>query len=194
MRKILSKEEEAKKTKRNQFLIGGVLILVMVASTIGYAFTRDQTNTTANSDKIIYNGLEFTKQTGYWNVNAGSYQFSFKYNPNETAQIASVLNPLGNYDSKPLYVNSDNIEATTELYRNLFYQNQIVERFQNACISGENCSDNAPVKNCSDNLIIIKESNSTEIKQQQSCVFINGNMGNLTELTDSFLFKITGIQ
>jgi len=193
MRKILSKEEEAKRTRKNQFFIGGAMILIMVASSLGYAFSREPT-ATSNSDKIIYNGFEFTKQSGFWNLNKGNYQFFFRYNPKETEKINPALNLLESYSGKPLYIYSENDEAAAEIYRNLFYQNQIVERGQSACLEGEKCKDNSPIKTCESNFIIIKESNSTGIKQQQNCVFIEGNMGNLTKLSDSFLFKIIGVQ
>ena len=194
MRKILSKEEEAKRTRRNQFLIGGAMILVMVASVLGYAFGREN-QTASNSDKLIYNGFEFVKQSsGFWSVNKDSYQFYFKYNPKETEKVNSALNLLSSYANKPLYIYSENIEAATEIYRNLFYQNRIAERVQDACLQGENCSnENYPIKTCDDNFVIIKEGNKTEIKQQNKCVFIYGKSENLTSLSDEFLFKITGI-
>ncbi len=190
MRKILSKEEEAKRTRRNQFLIGGAMILIMVASTLGYAFSREQTT---SSEKIIYNGLEFVKQSGFWTASKDSYQLFFKYTPKETEEISSKLNLLSSYSNKPLYIYSDSTEAAMEVYNNLFYQNRIVERVQDACIEGENCSENYPVKTCDNNFIIIRESETESIRQNKSCVFIEGNRENLTKLSDSFLFKITGI-
>jgi hypothetical protein len=201
MRKIVSKEEEEKRSKRNQLVVGGILILVMVASVLGYAFGREQKDT--STEKITYNGLEFTKTGNLWNTNTGSYQFSFLYNPEEAGKTNSALNQLSSYSNKPLYIYSENSEAGIEIYRNLFYQNQIVQRVQNACLEGEKCEDeNYPIKNCTDNFIIIRENNQSDIlnqnkstiKQQNNCVFIEGNKGNLTQLSDSFLFKITGIQ
>ncbi len=191
MRKIISREEEEKKTRRKQLLIGGVLILVMVVSVVGYAFNREEQN---NTIKISYNGFEFTQESGFWYVNVGNSQFSFLYNPEETENINSALNPLGNYEDKPLYISSENPEAGAEIYRNLFYQNQLVQRVQDACMEGEECSSDAPIKNCTDNLIIIKESNSSKIEQQGNCVFIEGSNENLTRLADGFLFKIIGVQ
>ena len=190
MRKIISKEEEDKKRRRNQFIVGGAMILVMLASTLGYAFTREETT---SSEKIIYNGFEFTKQSGFWETSVNSYQFFFAYNPKETPKINSVLNSFESYVGKPLYIYSENIEAATEIYRNLFYQNQIVERVQDACLVGEKCESNAPLKACENNFIIIKESVNNRIMQNKSCVFIEGNMGNLTQLSDEFLFNIVGI-
>lgn len=192
MRKIISKEESVKKSRRNQLIVGGVLILVMIASVLGYAFGKEQTTDT---ERITYKGFEFTKTGNLWNVNTGTYQLSFFYNPQETEKINSILNPLSLYSGKPLYISSESNEAETEIYRNLFYQNQVVQRVQNACFEGEKCKDESfPIKNCTDNVIIIKESNTTKITQQNNCVFIEGNKGNLTKLSDSFLFKLTGIQ
>ncbi len=190
MRRILSKEEEGRKRRRNQFLIGGAMVLIMLASVLGYAFGREQKE---SSEKIIYNGIEFTKQSGFWNANIGNYQFFFIYNPKETEKVNSKLNLLNSYSGKPLYVYSESTEATLEIYRNLFYQNRIVERVQDACLTGEKCESSSPVKTCESNFIIIKESNSTEIRQRENCVFIQGNIGNLTKLSDGFLFEITGI-
>jgi hypothetical protein len=196
MRKIVSKEIEEKKRKRNQLVIGGLLVLIMVASSLGYAFTREQTGTgQTGTDKIIYNGYEFTKISNLWYTTSGNYQFSFIYNPNETGKINSALNPIGNYAGKPLYIYSDDAEATSDIYRNLFSQNKIVLRMQDACLQGRECNESStPVKNCTDNFVIIEESSNTGIKQQDNCVFIEGEPENLTMLTDSFLFRITGIQ
>jgi len=192
MRKIISIKDEGKKKRRNQFLVGGILILVMVMSTIGYSFTRDQQNNNGNT-KIIFNGYEFTQVSGFWNLNIGNAQFSFKYNPNETQKINSKINPISNYSNKPLYIYSQNPEAEIEIYRNLFYQNKIVQRVQDACPQGETCDSSLPVKTCDDNFVIIKESNITQITQDKNCVFIEGK-NNLTMLSDSFLYKIIGVQ
>ncbi len=189
MRKIISKEKEEKRRRRNQLVVGAILILVMVASIVGYAFGRGQKE---SNEKIIYNGFEFTKKSGFWNVNIGNYVFSFLYNPKEVQKMSFSLNSINNYLNRPLYIYSENSEAATEIYRNLFYQNKVVERVQNACPVGEKCEDNSPVKTCEDNFIIIKNSNSSEIKQQDSCVFIEGD-ANLVQLSDEFLFKIIGI-
>ncbi len=191
MRKIISKESEQKKTRRNQFLVGGILILVMFASLLGYAFNKEQGDST---EKIIHNGFTFTKESGFWNLKIESLLFSFRHSPKEAEIITAALNPLGNYKDKPLYVYSENPEATSEIYRNLFYQNRIVLRMQDACLEEKDCTGNVPLKNCTDNFVIIKESPTIRIAQEDKCVFIEGNQANLTRLSDSFLFKLIGVQ
>ncbi|MCK9569213.1 hypothetical protein M0R72_09770, partial [Candidatus Pacearchaeota archaeon] len=180
MRKIISKETEEKKRKKNQFLVGGLLILVMVLSTVGYSFNNQEDN----SEKIVYNGVKFIKSDNLWYANVGDFQFSFSYNPAETEEINSTLNFLNKYENLPLYVYSENSEATVEIYRNLFYNNLIVQRMQEACPESEKCEAEIPVKNCSNNFIIIKKSETNEIQQKQNCTFINGKDEELVKLTD----------
>jgi hypothetical protein len=193
MRRIISKEAEEKKRRKNQLIIGIILIAVMIFSVLGYSLSSFGNNNSSGS-VVNYNGFKFTQTSNFWNVNVGSYAFSFAYNPTQTEKINSALNLLNSYSGKPLYISSENNEAEIEIYKNLFYQNQIVQRIQEACLQGEKCNGDYPKKTCQDNFIIIKESNSSEIKQQNNCVFIEGNKGNLTKLSDSFLFKISGVQ
>jgi len=191
IRKIISKEAEKKKQKRNQLIVSLALIFVMCSSIIGYSLSG-LGNTSSTS--IKYNGLKFVYESNYWNVDTENFKFSFAYNPNQVEKTHSTLNLLNSYQDKPLYISSENSGAETEIYRNLFYQNQIAQRVQYACLENQTCEGNLPIKTCEDNFIIIKESENNLIKQEKNCVFIEGNKSELLKLSDSFLFKITGIQ
>jgi len=192
MRKITSKYKEDKKKKRNGIIVGVILIGVMFLGIFGYSF-QGKNDEEDNAKKINYNGFEFVEQNGFWFTNIGNSQFVFRYNPQQVEEITSELKYLDNYYGKPLYISSENSEAELEIYRNLFYQNQIVQRMQSACLE-EACDGNLPVKTCEDNFIIIKENNTNEIIQEENCVFIKGRQENLTKITDEFLFKILGIR
>jgi hypothetical protein len=191
IRKLVSKAEEKKKRQRNQFLVGGVMILVMFSSIIGYSLSG-LGNTSSTS--IKYNGLKFVYTSNYWDVNIGNFKFSFSYNPNQVVKLNSSFNLLDNYSGKPLYIYSKNSGAEAEIYKNLFNQNSIAQRVQYACPAGEICNENIPSKTCDDNFIIIKEGENSSIRQEKNCVFIEGKAEELVKLSDSFLFKITGIQ
>jgi len=191
MRKIISKKDEQKKQKRTQLIVGILLILIMALSTIGYSLNN---NSEDETEKIIYNDIEFIRENNLWDADIGNFQFNFLYNPTETEEINSTLNYLNEYYNLPLYIYSENSDAMMEIYRNLFYYNQIVERVQEACPDGEICAKEIPVKNCTNNFIIIKKSEISEIKQKDNCVFISGKDEELAKITDGFLFKISGIQ
>jgi len=192
MRKIISKYEKRKKDRIKQLVVGGFLVFIMLFSILGYAFGAFRGKENEDITKINYNGFEFTNQNGFWLLNLGDLNFIFKYNPNEVEKIYSELKYLDNYYNKPLYISSETNEAEFEIYKNL---DQVVQRMQPACLE-EECDDdeNLAVKNCTDNFIIVKKSNISEITQEDNCVFIYGSQENLTRITDEFLFKILGIE
>jgi len=190
MRKIASRIDKEKKAKRNQFIVGVILIVLITLSIIGGAFQ----GFLGNSDKITYNGFEFIKQGDYWILESDFGDFIFQYNPNEVEEVKGYLNSLNNYYNKPVYIFSENEEAELEIYRNLFYYNKFVQRMQKACPYGERCGENSPVKTCENNFIIIKEEDDSDITQDENCVFIGGKQEDLVKLTDEFLFKILGIR
>lgn len=179
-----------KSNRANQIILGVGLVVIMLISTLGYAFRGTSNN---NSNKVFYNDYEFILQNGYWFVNIGNYQFSFQYNPKEVERIDSQVNYLNSYAGKPVYIYTDNNEAGSEVYRNLFYNTGIALRMQSACFESEGCSEGLPIKDCTNKFIIIRESEETNITQNESCVFIEGPNENLTQITDEFLFKVLNI-
>ncbi len=194
MRKLGSKRKEEKKQKRKQLIVGIVLASILFVSIFGYSFGRGG-NSENEENRVVYNGYEFVEENSFWFTEIGNLEFSFKYNPNEIELIHSNLNSLESYSGKPLYISSDNVESSSEIYRNLMYPNSIVQRMQSACLEGEECgNDELAVKTCEDNFIIIKEANTTEVIQEGGCVFIKGKAEDLTRITDGFLLKIIGVQ
>jgi len=191
MKKIISKEETEKKEKRNQLIVGVLLVGVMLFSTIGYSIMSKDENS-SDYETTKYNGFEFLEKNELWYLEFSENVFVFTYNPNEIERIDSYASTLENYYNQPLYIFSENSQAKLEIYRNM---NNYVQRIQDACLDGEKCLDkNFPVKNCeNDNFIIIKESKTSGIKQENKCVFIEGNNETIVKNTDEFLFKILSI-
>lgn len=170
--------------------MGGILAAIMILSTVGYAINRESSE---EGKKITYKEIEFVQQDDSWFATIGNVEFAFRYNPQETEDIASFLTiGINDYSGKPLYISSDNFDAEIELYRNL---DSIILRRQYACLEGENCkNEEYPVKTCEYNFIIIKEANSNSITQENNCVFIEGNKNETIRLIDKFLYKTLGVQ
>jgi len=84
MKTIIQKK---KKDRTKQLILGGVLVVVMFFSVLGYAF---QGKGDDSSKKIIYNGFEFVNQNGFWYLDMGQFQFAFKHNPREVEKIDSL--------------------------------------------------------------------------------------------------------
>lgn len=191
MRRIISKHEAKRKRRRNQIILGTILIFVMVGSVLGFAlqgFNLGGTNTENDgSSNIEYNGFEFVSQNGLWVLG----NFIFRNVPQQVEDIGFVSNNINNYQGRPLYIYSESEEAELEIHINI---GNSVTRIQKACIEEKECSGDFPIKTCEDNFIIIKENNISNIMQQDNCVFIEGPLRDLTKLTDQFLFKILDIR
>ncbi len=189
IRNIESKKEIEKKQRKNRIIIGGILIFIMLGSTFGIIV--DSFGSNSEVEKTEYNGYKFVYENGFWTTTIGNYKFIFKYNPTQVEKIDSKLRDLNSYSAVPVYINSEDYISEVEIYRNL---GNIVGRFQGACLEERGCEENWPIKDCSSNFIIIRKANESNIYQDENCVFIEGKEGNLTQLTDEFLFKIIGVE
>ena len=142
------------------------------------------------------------EQNGFWFVSEGDFNFVFRNNPEQVEEIDSELGYFNSYVGKPLYVYSESDEAELEVYRNFFYENVIVERVQSACLDekddvfnlSSDCEEDIPIKDCTNNFIIIREAETSAIVQEDNCVFVQGERDNLVEITDEFLFRVFGIR
>jgi len=195
MKKILTKEQQAKKNQRNQLLIGIIMVGLMIFGTAGYAFSSKEGTSTGPSTTILYNGINFVRSGDYWRFNSGGNEFITKYNANETKELNVNMNRLiKDYQSKPLYFVTESGEPNNEIEANM---GSFVLRIRGACLPNQECNGNLPVKNCSiDNIIIIKEPvNQTDenIYQNENCIFITAYYSNQTKFADAFLFNILKI-
>lgn len=197
MQKILSKSQRERKVKRNQLIVGIVLVGLMLLSTAGYAFMDRTDSSSTNQNAINYKGIVFTRTSEYWNFQLNNLDFTTLYNPEEVKDINPLVYlSLQDYSGKPIYYVTEPSDAESEFARNL--DTRIVLRMQKACIPDVNCTDpNLPMKNCSvDNLIVIKEPSKNEdekVYQENKCIFIVSKYSNQTRYADAVLYKILGV-
>ncbi|MBM3233501.1 hypothetical protein FJZ19_00230 [Candidatus Pacearchaeota archaeon] len=183
IRKIENKEETEKKRERRNKIIVIIFGIILLLSSAGYAFFGWE-KTTAEG-KVSMNGLTFTRQGDVWTTEISSYKFYFRYLPNETEEV-KINKRLQDYIKNPLYLTGSSA-ADEEIARNLA---QFAERINLACYM-ENCTENLPEKNCSSNMIIIKEKpdfKKSVYTEEDNCVFIFSN--NTIKAADSFIYRI----
>jgi len=181
MRKIRTQAEIEKESRRNQMIIGGILIVLLVISTIGYGFLNKEDKKETSTE---YNGVEFIKQNNGWHFEINGVDFLLQNLPQEVENISvSGGFNLQNYAEKTLYFAGDG--SKEEILYNL---GKYIERYQDACL--KECEKNLPVKNCSDNLIVFEQGEETKVWQDRNCVYISGDY---IKASDAFLYKIFGI-
>ena len=198
IRKIQTKSEMDKKNKKNQIIIGILLVGLMILSSVGYAFVHED-NGIGSTTKSSYNGFSFLKNGEFWGVSISGSTFNFKNLPQDTVNASVSLGSinLNSYSAKPLYlIGSDkSYEAAREIVNNL---GTSVLRYQDACLNGTICENpDFPTKECNENLIIFSDVqtssnvNQTRVYTDGSCVYISGDyaLG-----ADAFLYKLLGVK
>ena len=189
MRKIETPEEKERRRKRNSMLAGSIMLFVLVLGTIGFAFsfnsgTQQTSNNPAQSGAQSGN-TGFDNSLGKWGKEINGQMHYFLYSPEEVSDVnVELYKSLSDLSGRPLYIDSVNSAANAEIAANL---GSYTLRMQEACY--KECEKNLPIKSCTDNIIIIKESNESRVYQEDNCYFI---LGGVRE-TDAFLHKILGI-
>ena len=143
-------------------------------------------------EKVNYAGVEFVMmQNGLWQFKIQNFQFLTTFNPQDTENISTfVFRTVNDYYKKPLFFVGQS-GARQELERNL---GNFVSWSQDACFENEDCPEDAPKKNCEDNIIIIKESEEIDISEEENCIFISAPPGEQVRVADALLFKILGLR
>ena len=186
LRKIKTQDEiSKKKKKRDQILIGTVLVVLLVVSTAGYSLISGSANKTSNN-RVVENGYEFYSDGSGWKLLVEDQTFRFQYLPSELENISVE----GNYDfeayyQQPLYFH--NPTGASEVLVNL---QRYILRYQQACLNGTECKEGLPVKDCDSNIIVFIDGEETKVYNNQSCVFIEGDA---IKGADAFLYELLGI-
>src|SRR3989344_1756426 len=77
----------------------------------------------------------------------------------------------------------ENQEATNEIASTLGIYSQ---RIQLVCYGS--CEQDLPEKDCSEEIIVFKDSQENKVYQEENCIFIEGDI----KAVDAFLYKILG--
>ena len=193
IKKLTRKEEEIKKQKRNQRILGIVLSIIMLGSVFGVIV--GSFNAKENSkEQIKYKNLVFTIDNQYYKLNLGQTAFYFTQNPEEFSELnynSNLTKTLASLITLPLYIDTNDYQVSLEIAQNL--QNY-VERIQMACVDELNCVDsNLPIKDCTNNVIITRISENNSIYEIENCIYIEAKQEDLLKLTDITILKLLGV-
>ncbi len=174
-----TQQEKSKNTARNFTIF---LLALLILSSLGYAFLSNPDTT---SD-IPVNGETGVRQVGdRWVFGQAGREISLLFSPAETADIpVGILNGLESYVGVPLFLDitnpgiSNEIGAPMQLY---------ASRIQGACYGA--CESDLPEKNCSENLVVWRNSNTSSVRQEERCVFIEGDL----RAADAYIYTLFNI-
>lgn len=170
MRSLETQAVREAKEQNKRKIIGISLLILMVLSTAGYAFAA-------------FNGDSNPKPTiTSSQLKVGDRTFNL-INSKET--VSSVDVPISfrllDYSGKIVYLDSNLPAASYEVASTI---GAFTGKMQEACYLG--CDRNLPEKNCSSLMIVINSSAPNSIRQNESCVFIDGDL----KQVDAFIYKV----
>lgn len=188
MKKIESEKDREKKKQRNQTIAVVFMASLLLLSTAGY-FAAELFGNNQNQilgEKIKYGGLTYYDQGGFYALDLEGAIFYFFDLPNSSRDIYQNTSTFDDFYGKPLYITEEN-SASSHF---LFNLDGIYSRYQKACYE-EECEEDIPPKNCSDNLIVFRESEEDRVERVDNCLFIYGNS---EKGIDAITYNMLGIK
>ncbi len=186
MRRIESAEEAEKRRKRTTSILSILMLGILLFGTAGFAFSYYGGTSNSDGSTDSSGTQEGFNSAGQWVKVLNGQSFYFTNSPEDVKDIKIDLSKtLGEYSGNKIYIAGEsNSLSYNEIVSVL---GQYSSGLQPACFG--KCEDNLPEKTCSDNIIVLNESEENSVSQENNCVFINGNV----KAADAFLFEILGI-
>jgi len=179
MKRIQTLDMKERKAKRNNIILGVILIALLVIAPLGYSLMN---NDEESSAKVTENGVDFYKVNGLWKTVIEEQVFAFQYLPSEVGSVpVEGIHDLGSYVNQPLYFVGIN-EAAPEILNNI---QRYVLRYQEACLNESLCGEGLPLKDCDSNIISYEPGNYTKVYKNESCVYL---VGDAIMAADAFLY------
>ena len=172
MRKIENEAKIEERKKRRGTYLTVFMLFILVVSTAGYAFL--------SGDKTTKNNAANGENPDGVKIGDQIYLLSNSRASVENISV-DIKAGLSFYGGSQVYVSADSQTVSSEIFSTI---GRYAAHIQNACYG--NCSLNLPEKNCNDKLIVWNSSMENRVYQNESCVFIEGDM----RAVDAFLYKV----
>jgi hypothetical protein len=182
MSQIRSLGDIARKEQRRKRISGIFIISLLLLSTIGFALSM----VNFGGQNVSEQTQGFSNNGQYWIYTAGNQQYFFTHHLEEVnASQYNVTKTIADFSGRQIYIDSQLAGGLQEVYSSF---GPYLGRVNEACYGP--CNRDLPERDCSSEpFIVIRESEIPSITEEQSCIFINGNMKTL----DAFLYKVLGI-
>jgi hypothetical protein len=160
MRSIGTSEQDELRKQRTVRNFSIFLLVILVLSSVGYAFISSPSDSTATTSTTTTG----VRQLGdRWVFGPPGGEIALSYGPEDTRNISvNVAMSLEDYVGEPLFLDIPNSAVLNEIGGVL---QTYPSRIQEACYGS--CERDLPEKDCSNNLISWKESNTLLVRQDQ---------------------------
>ncbi len=191
-KKIREKKEPFFSKKRTlTYMIGGFIILLMVASALNLRNEEEK--------KYDYHGLKFVQtEQGIWAAYKDDQQIALLYSPEELEKIEIPTNVGMLSYSQKIYISTDDIKTNAKPMDYFKRRIGITESKPYACTKDVPGCESLPLKTCDDAtqsqaVIIFKRAEETKIEYKANCLTMEGDSENLINAIDKLYLTLIGI-
>ena len=169
------------------------LLIVMVASTIGFALVNDTSQQGGTNE---YNGYTFAATSQGWITTVSGQRVAFAYHPAELEQVSMPQISRGQGRVYLLFQPNEtafDFSLASQRFAAFLQFSGVTP--QQACITAEGCG-NIPVRACADPFVMVyyKRGNETTAYQQDNCVVLEAPGDyEMSQLSERAIFQILGI-
>lgn len=193
------KREEKPKLFSTRNMVAFFIVFIMTTSIAGFLI-----NSNSTSEKLEYNGFEFSRVGNYYMTKVEGKRIYFTYPPENLAQM-EIPPEAGEAirNTKMLYVAYNESQPFVKDYALLQYNiNDVLKNHLNTYVVNALLNKNEyglPVVSCKNAtqtvpVIIFKESNSSSITYDNGCITLNGEFRqDFYALTERLLYSVFGI-
>ena len=179
MRKLENNADKERRERRKKQIVMVILLGLLVMSSAGFAFSLAFGDGNAEGDS---SGTD-TNPDANGAGSDGSGFLKYSYDDVKNISVEQSINS-GLIQGKLVYIAGEDNEAIAELETGI---SGYAGRIQRACYGS--CTQDLPEKNCSDTLIVIRNSETQKVTRNESCIFIDGN----SQAVDAFIYSLSGI-
>ncbi len=188
LKKIKTEKQIQYEKKRNQLIVGVVLSLLMVLSSVGYAVMSNDSGDSSTLTKK-YGNLVFTQTNGFWATQVSGKTLFFNSLPEEVSNVSvnGTISINDYYEKSVYFVNSNGaVNGVANALTNVAF------KMQEACLEGQDCTNkDLPVKNCNDTLIIFDPLvQPSSIQKIGNCIYLYGDS---FKSADKFIYRLFNI-
>lgn len=185
IKRIQTSEDKERKRKRNNMIISIFMLVILVATSAGFAFVNTGGTPSSDESSNVNNTINNLPQGNY--VQYGGQQIPLIYNKTEVGDVEVTINKsINSYAGETLYldIETDETVAIQEFGNTL---GRVLPKIQRACLN--ECEENIPERSCDEGIVVYRNiEGESRVYQEKECVFIEGDI----RAVDAFIYSVFG--
>lgn len=198
MVKVKIRDQSQEKKSRKQLILPIFLGAVMVMSTFGYIFGKDN-NDSSGSDgqSAAFGSFTFKKTGAGWVTQINGRDMVFRYLPSELTEI-DVPFTASFLQNNKVYLTRDSSKNYGTAERDIYSNLKPILNLNLACTQDSEACRELPIKTCKDageqvTVILLEIATKQEVTSTDNCITVRGDAVYVSKAVDKLLYSNFGV-